>query len=58
LPIGGRAAIGVGLATMRSASFVPYGVLWLGYEVHPGSGSDPADHSIRIGTRVGIDVDP
>jgi hypothetical protein len=58
LPIGARAAFGVGLTTMRNASFMPYGVLWLGYEVHPASGSDPADHSLRVGTRVGVDVDP
>ena len=58
LPPGIRASIGGGLATMRASSFMPYALLWLGYEFHPSDSNSPADHSLHIGTRVGIDWDP
>jgi len=57
LPPGVRAAVSAGLATMRASAFMPYAVLWVGYEYHPPD-SGPADHSAHIGTRVGIDWDP
>jgi hypothetical protein len=43
---------------MRSSAFMPYLVLWLGYEVHPARSGRPPTHSARIGTRVGVDWDP
>jgi hypothetical protein len=58
LPPGGRAAMGVGLTTLRASAFMPYAVLWLGYEFHPENDTGPADHSIHAGTRVGVDWDP
>jgi hypothetical protein len=58
LPPGIRSSVGVGLTTMRASSFMPYAVLWVGYEYHPASNDSPRDHSMLIGTRVGIDWDP
>jgi hypothetical protein len=57
-PLGVRANIGYGIPTMRSAALMPYGVLWLGYEGRPPANGEAAEHSIRIGTRVGVDWDP
>jgi hypothetical protein len=57
-PPGVRASIGVGLDTLRSSAFMPYGLLWVGYEYHPRFHDDPADHSIHVGTRVGVDWAP
>jgi hypothetical protein len=57
-PPGVRLSFGAGISTMRSSAFMPYGLLWLGYEYHPEFRSDPADHSILIGTRVGVDWGP
>ena len=58
LPPGVRASLGVGLTTMRASAFMPYVVLWLGYEYHPTIPNSPEDHSLHIGTRVGVDWDP
>jgi hypothetical protein len=58
LPPGFRASVGAGLATMRASSFMPYAILWAGYEFHPANHGNPADHSLHVGTRVGIDWDP
>jgi hypothetical protein len=57
-PPGVRASAGVGLLTMRASAFMPYVVLWLGYEYHPAIGASPEDHALHIGTRVGVDWDP
>jgi hypothetical protein len=57
-PPGVRASFGAGISTMRASAFMPYGVLWLGYEYHPPFRDDPADHSIHVGTRVGVDWGP
>lgn len=53
-----RVSIGYGLSTTRGAGFMPHAVLWVGYEWHPARDLDPAEHSIRLGTRVGVDWDP
>jgi hypothetical protein len=55
---GFRTAFGAGLVTMRNSTYMPYVVLWLGYEYQPPDAQSPADHSLRIGTRVGVDWDP
>ena len=58
LPPGVRASVALGFSTMRSSSFMPYALLWLGYEYHPSDDRGPADHSLHAGTRVGVDWDP
>lgn len=58
MPPGFRGALALGFTTMRSSSFMPYALLWLGYEYHPPLPGDPEDHSLHIGTRVGVDWDP
>jgi len=58
LPPGIRASVGLGLMTMRTSAFMPYVVLWTGYEYHPAIPSSPEDHALLVGTRVGVDWDP
>lgn len=58
VPPGVRATLGAGFSTVRRGSFMPYVVLWLGYEGHGLVSNDPVIHSLRIGTRVGVDWDP
>ena len=57
-PHGLRVGIGYGLSTPRVASFMPYALLWVGYEVFPAQNASPAVHAILLGTRVGLDWDP
>jgi len=57
-PPGVRVSLGAGLDTLRSSAFMPYGLLWAGYEYHPGFHGNPPDHSIHVGTRVGVDWAP
>lgn len=58
IPPGVATSVGLGLTTMRASVWMPYVVLWTGYAYHPPRDGGVSDHSIRIGTRVGIDVDP
>jgi hypothetical protein len=58
LPPGVRVATSLGLTGSRGTAFMPYVLLWIGYEVHPAHGKDPMDQSVRVGTRVGVDLDP
>jgi hypothetical protein len=58
LPPGVRTSVAAGFSTMRSAAFMPYALLWLAYEYHPADNRGPEDHSLHIGTRVGVDWDP
>ncbi len=58
LPPGVRTSVAVGFSTTRSAAFMPYALLWLAYEYHPADNRGPEDHSVHIGTRVGVDWDP
>ena len=55
---GGRVEIGYGLTTPRVATLMPYGVLWVGYELFPAQQGGHAEHAILVGTRVGFDWDP
>ena len=55
---GGRVAIAYGFATPRLGSFMPYAVLFVGYELYPGRANDPMTHVLRAGTRVGVSFDP
>jgi hypothetical protein len=58
LPPGFRTAFGVGIGSVRIGSIMPFGVGFLAYEFMPPFLDLPASHSIRIGTRVGINYDP
>lgn len=58
LPPGFRVAFGIGIGSTRIGSFMPIGVGLLGYEFMPAFEDLPATHTIRIGTRVGINYDP
>ena len=51
---GFRVSAGIGLATLRGGNFMPHAVLWIGYEYQPARLSFDAEHSIRFGTRVGL----
>ncbi|MEM9068309.1 MAG: hypothetical protein AAGE52_07370 [Myxococcota bacterium] len=53
-----RVAVGYGLSTPRLSSFMPYGVIWIGYQVLPPAHGLPTEHSVWLGTRVGFDWDP
>lgn len=53
---GFRVELGFGLTTPRVSGLLPYGLLWVGYEVFPNQGS--TEHAILLGTRVGFDWDP
>ena len=65
-----RVGLGYGLSTPRVASFMPYALLWVGYEVFapsssssssssaPRSRTDAVEHGILLGTRVGVNWDP
>ncbi len=57
-PPGFRAAFGAGLTAQRGSTFMPYVVLWAGYELYPVREGSPTQHSVRLGTRVGVDFDP
>lgn len=57
-PPGFRASVGGGLSTLRLGGFMPHGLLWIGYEYQPSWDGAGPEHSVRIGTRVGIDWDP
>ena len=57
-PWGGRIALAGGVTGLRRLGFMPALQLWLGYELFPEQQGLPAQHSIRVGTRVGFDFDP
>ena len=55
---GFRIDIGYGITTPRVAGFMPYGLLWIGYETYPSARGQSAEHAVLVGTRVGFDWDP
>lgn len=55
---GYRLSQGVGIAALRIGSFMPYAVIWAGYEYLPGERGEPDAHGVRGGTRFGLDWDP
>ena len=57
-PPGVRLALSYGLATLRRSAFMAYAQLWLGWEFQPATDGDPSYHAIRLGSRIGIDIDP
>jgi hypothetical protein len=58
LPPGGRVEVGVGITAMRGSAFMPYGMLYMGYEYHPTTRTAPADHTLQVGTRLSVDWAP
>jgi hypothetical protein len=58
LPPGARLEVGAGISGMRGASFMPYGMLYVGYEYHPKTSTTPDDHTLQIGTRFAVDWAP
>ena len=55
---GARINIGYGVTTPRVSDFMPYGLLWIGYEIFPGNGGATTEHAFLLGTRVGLNWDP
>lgn len=55
---GMRLGIGYGLSTPRVASFMPYALLWIGYELFPAQHGAATEHAFILGTRVGVNWDP
>jgi hypothetical protein len=56
-PPGFRAAFGLGIGSTRISGIMPVGVGIVAYEFTPSFEGLPATHTIRIGTRVGINYD-
>ncbi len=54
---GFRVSIGYGLGALRGGGFMPHAVLWVGYEYQPARLNFEAEHSLRAGTRVGVNWD-
>ncbi len=57
-PPGFRVAFGIGIGSTRIAGLMPIGVGILGYELMPAFADLPMTHTIRVGTRVGLNYDP
>jgi len=55
---GVRVSAGIGLSTLRVGAIMPLALLWVGYEIQPALDGLPTTHTFRIGTRVGLDIDP
>jgi hypothetical protein len=55
---GVRFSVGYGLSTLRVSRFMPYVVVWLGYEYQPPREGFDTQHSLLVGTRFGINWDP
>ncbi len=53
-----RVSAGLGLSTLRVGAIMPLALLWVGYEVQPAYDGMPETHTFRLGTRVGLDIDP
>lgn len=54
-PPGGRIQIGGGFSSVRLSPFMPYFMVYAGYEVHPVGPSSKIDHTIQLGTRIALD---
>lgn len=58
VPWGGRLALAGGISGLRRLGLMPAVQLWAAYEYYPEQDGQLAQHSLRLGTRVGIDWDP
>jgi hypothetical protein len=57
-PPGFRIAPAIGIGSVRIGSIMPVAVGLIAYEFHPEFEGLPTTHSIRIGTRIGVNFDP
>lgn len=55
---GVRASQAIGTTTVRVAGFMPYFMLWAGYEYLPDYNGQPGFTVLRVGPRFGVDWDP
>lgn len=55
---GVRWSVAIGVATLRVLGVQPYVMLWTGHEYQFAADGEPAQHGIRLGTRVGFNWDP
>jgi len=53
-----RAAFGLGFSSIRIGDFMPTASGFLAYEFYPAFRDLPAQHGIRLGTKVGINLIP
>jgi len=53
-----RAAFGLGFSSVRVGAFMPTATGFLAYEFYPAFRDLPAQHGIRLGTRIGINFIP
>jgi len=53
-----RAGLGLGISGLRGGSVMPHGLLMLFYEFQPPRHGATAEHSVRVGTAIGLDWAP
>jgi hypothetical protein len=54
-PPGARVQLGGGFSSVRISPFMPYFMIYLGYEVHPANTQLGFDQTLQIGTRIAVD---
>ena len=54
-PPGARIQLGGGFSSVRTSQFMPYFMLYVGYEIHPADGKFGVDHTFQLGTRISLD---
>jgi len=54
-PPGARVQLGGGFSSVRLSPFMPYFMLYVGYEIHPTNRNAGVDHTIQLGTRISVD---
>ena len=54
-PPGARAQLGGGFSSVRLSPFMPYFMLYVGYEIHPVNRRGGFDQTFQIGTRIAVD---
>jgi hypothetical protein len=54
-PPGARIQVGAGFSSVRISPFMPYFMVYAGYEIHPTDTKTGIDQTIQIGTRIAVD---
>lgn len=54
-PPGARVQLGGGFSSVRLSPFMPYFMLYVGYEVHPTNRGAGFDQTFQLGTRIAVD---